>query len=259
MGDVKPAVPPRNPVISINSTESKGGAEKQENDIDKKPILKSSLEVAKFIKQINSKEDCYQEVSSPQSVQISPPTHKPMSQTESRKVFSNDSRKVSPVKSDDSKNLSDIDMAQFLENVEKMSREKERSTGNGRLEMKELENVLKKFQQNPTIATKSADIQEDQSPPPLPLKPRNLSVAKKSTAGIIANPETDSFANEKVSLMGELRSRLNNDESEIDATASEQPKRSFQQPLDPSNPEKIVHKVAYNQYREMLNSYRRNK
>ena len=91
---VKPALPPRNPVISHKSAESR---DEMCQDDKKKPVLKSSLEVAKFIKQMNDTEDC-QEVFPRENVQTLVTNQQTMSvKMDSRGESSCDLRKIADV------------------------------------------------------------------------------------------------------------------------------------------------------------------
>jgi len=65
------------------------------------------------------------------------------------------------------------------------------------------------------------------------------------------------FTEEKNTLLGELRSKLNNEKTMENTKQSAAPRRNLQV----SNPsqDQVVNKIVYNQYREMLNSYRNNK
>ena len=56
-------------------------------------------------------------------------------------------------------------------------------------------------------------------------------------------------------MLGELKSRLNGDNTDLQDT---DPKTRPQLPLNNSNPDQLVNKLVYTQYRGMLNSYRNN-
>merc|ERR1712020_119503 len=73
-----------------------------------------------------------------------------------------------------------------------------------------------------------------------------------------ATPNTKtSYTQEKNSLLGELKSKLNKENNIIGDGKQSLPRRN----LEVANPsqDQIVNKIVYNQYREMLNSYRNNK
>merc|ERR1711963_974057 len=95
---------------------------------------------------------------------------------------------------------------------------------------------------------------ESSTSPPLPPRPVTMTSIKKTPT-----EARDTFIQDKNSLIGELKSRFNNDCEERPEITK--PKvRKLETNIDVvADPEKVVHKVAYNQYREMLNSYRRNK
>ena len=203
-------------------------------------------------------------------------------------------------------NLANIDMANmtnmagFLAMVEKLSEEKERRTGSGRLDMSELVSALTNFQSTSRAPTPT-------SPPPLPARPpprspgsppcpppppptTTVSAASLSGRGSTqpqhsqttnktkssflqsqlkqntekqvqnqhATPNTKtSYTQEKNSLLGELKSKLNKENTIIGDGKQSLPRRN----LEVANPsqDQIVNKIVYNQYREMLNSYRNNK
>ena len=66
-----------------------------------------------------------------------------------------------------------------------------------------------------------------------------------------------SYAEEKNSLLGELKSRLNKENTTLGDGQQSVPRRN----LEIANPsqDQIVNKIVYSQFREMLNSYRSNK
>jgi len=213
-----------------------------------RPVLKSSLDIARFIKDQNKSS----------RIDLMSSSTKLEKKTEKDKSV------------EDHKN---VDMKHFLDSVEKISREKEKETGNGRLQMFELENLLKShlisddnkadgvFFARPISKADDQSVTEEDSstsPPPPPLPPRPITMASiKRTP--IATEARDTFIQDKNSLIGELKSRFNNDCEERPAITK--PKvTKLETNIDVvADPEKVVHKVAYNQYREMLNSYRRNK
>jgi len=214
-------------------------------------------------------------------------------------------------------------MAQFLSIVEKMSAEKDKETGNGRLDMAELlaafnsfqdedkDNKLKPCSSVSTPLTSSSPPPPPpptSSPPPLPPSPppapaipsstitnksnnfmkdfalntktteqrketlkHSQSAADvtlddhakssflKSTLSHATLPSTNdketnskSYSDEKNNLLGELKSRLNNEPVSPGSTQS-LPRRNF---VDNSNQDQVVNKLVYNHYREMLNSYK---
>ena len=76
-----------------------------------------------------------------------------------------------PVK-DNMVNMPDMgNMAGFLSVVEKLSEEKEKQTGNGRLDMSELVSALNNFQSISKAPAVAAAATTPRSPPPLPAKP----------------------------------------------------------------------------------------
>ena len=236
------------------------------------------------------------------------------------------------------------DMAGFLSVVEKLSEEKERRTGSGRLEMSELVLALNDFQSKPASsvpakapAPSSAPVSAPASvpttappsyagsvtpasakptvparppaqiltgpprppPPPVPLSAqteqfRTLNTSYNSNKRTFMNSQLNqiternqisnhhatsntqqlqqhtsssmggtgtstgtTFTEEKNTLLGELRSKLNNEKTMENTKQSAAPRRNLQV----SNPsqDQVVNKIVYNQYREMLNSYRNNK
>ena len=209
-----------------------------------------------------------------------------------------------PVK-DNMVNMPDMgNMAGFLSVVEKLSEEKEKQTGNGRLDMSELVSALNNFQSTskaPAVAAAATP----RSPPPLPAKPPPRSAGSPSCPPCPPPPPSlspssgsggqpghfqttnrtkssflqsqlkqnteqqqdaasssntkPSYAEEKNSLLGELKSKLNKENS---GSVSGDGKPSVpRRKLEVSNPsqDQIVNKIVYNQYRDMLNSYRNNK
>merc|ERR1711976_223775 len=189
-----------------------------------------------------------------------------------------------------------LSMNQFLSVVEKLSADKEKLTGNGRLDMSELVTALQNFQDpsSPPATTKTSDTFQSQVniniAPTAPtvsssapkfshvnFKPvKNISrqetlakseetykvdadkcsVLKSNHANFNSVPKSfvaNNFNDEKNNLLGELKTKLNmsdDDQKEYDANAT---KRNFA----PTNPDQVVNKIVYNQYREMLNSYNR--
>lgn len=203
------------------------------------------------------------------------------------------------------------DMSGFLTVVEKLSSEKERRTGNGRLDMSELVSALNSFQSRPAPPS---------APPPLPARlpptsagglPRPPSTsaggpprppsppasvpkpshAERQETCSATRPEHSqtmntskysfqkslltenrehatsathhaSFTAEKNCLIGELKSKMNPESRESSSKEDSKqnktlPRRNLQT-VNPSQ-DQIVKKIVYNQYREMLNSYRNNK
>merc|ERR1719208_480837 len=65
---------------------------------------------------------------------------------------------------------------------------------------------------------------------------------------------SQTYSDEKNNLLGELKSRLNNEPTSPVSTQT-LPRRNF---VDNNNPDKVVNKMVYNHYREMLNSYKSN-
>merc|ERR1712179_849236 len=66
------------------------------------------------------------------------------------------------------------------------------------------------------------------------------------------NKSSSLFTEEKSSLLGELKSRLNG-ETDFPEVEAKRPMAVV------TNPDQLVNKMVYNQYRGMLNSYRNNK
>merc|ERR1712232_1410699 len=68
-----------------------------------------------------------------------------------------------------------------------------------------------------------------------------------------------SYAEEKNSLLGELKSKLNKENSGY--VSGDGKPSGPRRKLEVANPsqDQIVNKIVYNQYRDMLNSYRNNK
>ena len=203
-------------------------------------------------------------------------------------------------------------MAGFLAMVERVSEEKERRTGNGRLDMSELVSALNNFQST-SKAPPAAAAPTSRSPPPLPAKPPTRSAGsppcppppppvpasapslserremlsssstqpgrsqtthrtKSSFLQAQLNPNNEqlpqqdatstsnikpSYTQEKNTLLGELKSKLNKENTVLGDGKQSLPRRN----LEVANPsqDQMVNKIVYNQYREMLNSYRNNK
>jgi len=68
--------------------------------------------------------------------------------------------------------------------------------------------------------------------------------------------ETETFTTEKNDLLGELKSRLNNDPDSVPINSNNSRSRQFS---TVTNPDQAVKKIVYSQYRELLNSYKSNK
>merc|ERR1719264_1139595 len=197
MDSPKPALPPRNPIwasknnmdkskdsdavmntrchsgmltqSSLDNMRSKEMQVQERSEVDddnKKhqvPALKSSLGVAKFIRQANI--ETAQQTKYP-SENISQHAIKPVS--EAKRVFENNAKSLkeearmprgSSQKSDNSESLhgSPETMSKFLKIVEKLSETKEKETGNGRLEMTELMAALNTFQTSDNKETSAAN------------------------------------------------------------------------------------------------------
>ena len=359
----KPALPPRNPIwanknnvdnakdsvicnpkpSSVMNARSHSGIltkssldnmsremkvqERDSDDDNKKhqvPALKSSLGVAKFIRQANisGSEETVQQTKY-QSENMAQHATKPVA--EAKRIFEQNAKSLKEEArlprggsqtSDDSEALqgSPETMSKFLKIVEKLSETKEKETGNGRLEMTELMAALNHFQTSDikdtssavtkpqvTLAAPPLPISAPPPPPPLsspphspPLKltpgggrqgkevtPHAMSDsveqsgntfladnAKSSflkstlshTTSVFEGNSTNKtqqqnktlFTEEKSSLLGELKSRLN---GETDFQEAETRSR----PIAVTNPDQLVNKMVYNQYRGMLNSYKHNK
>jgi len=282
--------------------------EREGNDDSKKdqqvPALKSSLGVAKFIRQAkNSSSETVQKTKN-QGETISQHATKPVS--EAKRMLENNLKSTKEETKTPRELLqgSPGTISKFLKVVEKMSESKEKATGNGRLDMTELVSALSEFQNTnkvtPVFSESSPSVMAPALPtsapppaPPLPSAPRsppggggrqkevsphartsspeqlgNLrnndkSLFLKSTLsqtpsypeGNCSNKtQTPSFMEEKSSLLGELKWRLNGEDNFQDIGT-----KNRQFPLTIPNQDQIVNKLVYNQYRGMLNSYRSNK
>ena len=242
----------------VDSSPSKTDAQKLVLNTER-PVLKSSLDIARFIKDQNKSSRSDLMSTTADHCVIREPT------SSSTKLENKTEKSL--------ENHKNVDMKHFLDSVEKISREKEEETGNGRLQMFELENLLKShlisddnkadgvFFARPISKANDQSVTEEDSsnfpsPPPLPPRPVTMASIKKTPTTTEARA---TFIQDKNSLIGELKSRFNNDCEERPEITK--PKvRKLETNIDVvANPEKVVHKVAYNQYREMLNSYRRNK
>merc|ERR1712066_502449 len=281
------------------------------------PSLKSSLGVAKYLRQANNeceKTDTKIAVIQPRN------TQETITGKHSQERQERQDRQDKPG-----------DMAGFLSVVEKLSEEKERRTGNGRLDMSELLSALNDFQSKPpqaaagqagsggsggTEGTAASGgqtgsggsvgpaSQGSPTPPPVPARPPALTPAgppRPPPIPVLVSSQTElskttnnnslktnkssllksqlnqniekqqqqqqqhamsstqqtSFYEEKSCLMGELKSKLNKENNSVEETKHQTPRRNLQT----SNPsqDQMVNKIVYNQYREMLNSYRNNK
>jgi len=206
-------------------------------------------------------------------------------------------------------------MAQFLSIVEKISAEKDKNTGNGRLDMAELLAAFNNFQDEdkdsvskpcssatspPASASPPPPPPPTSAPPPLPPSPppAPASTFTNKSQNFVLNTKTNdhrqetvkhsqpvadvfldnhakssflkstlnhattndkgtnsqSYTDEKNNLLGELKSRLNNEPTSPISTQT-LPRRNF---VDNNNPDQVVNKMVYNHYREMLNSYKSN-
>jgi len=190
-------------------------------------------------------------------------------------------------------------MNQFLSVVEKLSADKERLTGNGRLDMGELVTALQNFQ-HPTCqpsdtyqsqlniniapaqttaagAPKFSHVnfkpvaniprqetpKQTQSEEPVRSETDNVKsppLMKSNHANFNSVPTSyraNNFHDEKNNLLGELKTKLNQseDDCQVQGNNAISAKRNF----TPTNPDQVVNKIVYNQYREMLNSYKSNK
>ena len=183
-------------------------------------------------------------------------------------------------------------MSRFLSLVERMSEDKERRTGSGRLDMTELEAALTNFQSgsagSPGSGLTGQPGHASSPPPPLPLSspPRSSGQQRQdvgeeaagqhkrshdtnakssflnttlshttsatTTTATAANKAADHFTGEKSSLLGELRARLQGEEADAGTSGRRELGGAVTQ-------EQAVSKLVYNHYRGMLNSYRNNK
>jgi len=289
--------------ISSSSSSLESSPRPEKKCVDEPGCLKSSLAVAKYLRQGNN------ECESPQC-----------ETTQTRDTRDNQIQKTitekqstTNIANTDKSDMSD--MTGFLTMVSKLSEEKEKKTGNGRLDMSELVSALNNFQSTkpavkPSVPLKPAAVLT--SPPPLPAKPPPASAGspphpppQPSSAPISPPPppppsaplsqrkemmsshvelskttnntskssflksqlnqnseqqqqiqHATSYREEKNSLMGELKSKLNK-ENTMEDIKQTLPRRNLQ--ATNASQDQIVNKIVYNQYREMLNSYRNNK
>ena len=298
---------------SSSSLESSPGQEKKFSSV---LPLKSSLGVAKYLRQANN--ECEGKI-------------------ETVGVRESDMR--GDVGGNTSGDLTD-NMSGFLTVVERLSSEKESRTGNGKLDMSELVEALKNFQakppstpasvpasapaSTPAIASSPVPVLAPSSvealvkasvkasggsPPPLPARPPPLiaggpprppppplspplSAPLSKPASVRRQEKTssqpehvktintskysfqnphkhqqhatsdtqqpnNSYCQEKHSLIGELKSKINNEGNPVEDFKSNGPRRNLQ--VAGQSQDQIVKKIVYSQYREMLNSYRNNK
>merc|ERR1719150_1743812 len=306
----------KNSQSSISSSSSQESSPRQEKKCSSVLPLKSSLGVAKYLRQANN--ECEGKI-------------------ESVGVRESDMR--GDVGGNTSGDLTD-NMSGFLTVVERLSSEKESRTGNGKLDMSELVEALKNFQakppstpasipasapaSSPAIASSPVPVLAPSSvealvkasvkasggsPPPLPARPPPLiaggpprppppplspplSAPLSKPASVLRQEKTssqpehvktintskysfqnphkhqqhatsdtiqpnNSYCQEKHSLIGELKSKINNEGNLVEDFKSNGPRRNLQ--VAGQSQDQIVKKIVYSQYREMLNSYRNNK